>query len=142
MPIPTSPAGSSSSSRSTPRRFVRDDLSSILARGIEGAVYNGTGTPQPTGILQSPSITNVVALGTNGAAPTFSAMVQLEELLGKGNADMGNLAYVTTAAGKGTLKQTPLQGLSQTSYVPKMIWGGQRGQRLPKPTTPTSCRAT
>lgn len=105
-----------------PETFVREDLAAILGRGIEQAVYNGTGAPQPTGILQAGSITNIVALGTNGASPTFSAMVQLEELLGKGNADMGNLAYVTTAAGKGTLKQTPIQGLSQTSYYPKMIW--------------------
>jgi HK97 family phage major capsid protein len=102
--------------------FVRDDLSNILSRGIETAVYNGTGAPQPTGILQAAGITQVVALGTNGGNPTYQAAVQLEEQLGKANADTGNLAYLTTAAGKATMKQTPKQGMSQTTYVPIMLW--------------------
>lgn len=105
-----------------PELFVREDLAAILSRGIESAVYNGTGAPQPTGILQNSAITNIVALGTNGGYPTWQAACQLEELLGKGNADMGNLAYVTTPAGKGTMKQTPIQGISQTSYYPLFLW--------------------
>ncbi len=110
-----------------PEQFVRQDLAAILARGIETAAYNGTGSPQPYGVLQAAGITQVVALGTNGGNPTFQAMVQLEEQLAKSNADFGNLAYVTTAAGRSTLKMTPKQGISQTSYVPQMIWepGGQ-----------------
>jgi HK97 family phage major capsid protein len=103
--------------------FVREDLAAILARGIETAVYNGTGSPQPTGIMQNSAVTQVVSIGTNGGYPAISNFIELEELLGKANADMGNLAYVTTPAVKGTLKQTPIQYQSQTSYVPVPIWG-------------------
>jgi HK97 family phage major capsid protein len=106
--------------------FVREDLAAILARGIETAVYNGTGSPQPTGILQNGSITQVVSNGTNGGYPTYSDFVQLEELLGKANADLGNLAYVCTPGVKGSLKQIPVQGQGQTSYYPIFIW--QNGQ--------------
>ena len=105
-----------------PEQFVRQDLAAILARGIESAAYNGTGAPQPTGILQAAGITQVIALGTPGGAPTFTAMVQLEEALAKSNADTGNLAYVTTPAARSTLKMTPKVGISQTTYVPVMIW--------------------
>jgi HK97 family phage major capsid protein len=105
-----------------PELFVRDDLSSILARGIESAVYNGTGSPQPTGILQAAGITQIVALGTNGGSPSYQAAVDLEEQLGKANADVGNMAYLTTAAGKATCKMTPKQGVSQTTYVPEFLW--------------------
>lgn len=104
--------------------FVREDLAAILARGIETAVYNGTGAPQPTGILQNSNITQIISNGTNGGYPTYSGFVQLEEQLGKANADMGNLAYVSTPAVKATLKQIPIQGQSQTSYVPKFIYEG------------------
>jgi HK97 family phage major capsid protein len=105
-----------------PELFVREDLAAILARGIETAVYNGTGAPQPTGIMQASSITNIIPLGTNGGLPTFQAACQLEEALGKGNADMGNLAYVTTPSGKGTMKQTAIQGIGQSSTFPLMLW--------------------
>ena len=106
---------------------MRDDLAQILARAIESAVYNGTGSPQPTGILQNGAITNIVSLGTNGGSPTWSAICQLEELLSKGNVDTGNLATVMTPAARGTLKQTPKQGLSQTSNYPLMLW--ERGEQ-------------
>jgi HK97 family phage major capsid protein len=105
-----------------PEMFVRNDLSNILSRGIETAVYNGTGAPQPTGILQAAGITQIIALGTNGGNPSYQAAVQLEEQLGKANADVGNMAYLTTAAGKATMKMTPKQGLSQTTYVPEFLW--------------------
>ena len=69
--------------------------------------------------------------------------VHLEEQLGKANADMGNLAYVTTPAGKATCKMTPIQGSRQTSYVPESSLGEDAGSSTStRPTRPTSCRAT
>jgi len=105
-----------------PEEFIRQDLTAILARGIEQAAYSGTGSPQPTGILTGGGFTQVVPLGTNGGNPSYQAMIQLEELLAKANADIGSLAYVTSPAGRSTLKMTPKQGLAQTSYVPIMVW--------------------
>jgi HK97 family phage major capsid protein len=110
--------------------FVREDLAAILARGIESAVYNGTGAPQPTGILQQSGLT-VIGLGTNGGSPTYAAMVQLEEALGKANADLGNLAYVTTPAAKGTLKLVPVQGTGQTSNFPVFVWANNQVNEYP-----------
>ena len=50
-----------------PEIFVRDDLGDILSRGIESAVYNGTGSPQPTGILQAAGITQSSPWGPTAA---------------------------------------------------------------------------
>ena len=104
-----------------PEEFVRQDLAAVVARGIEAAAYNGTGAPQPTGILQLGGITSV-SNGTNGGYPTMSTIIQMEEVLMKANADMGNLAYVFTPAGKATLKQIPRQFQGQTSYFPLPIF--------------------
>lgn len=110
--------------------FVREDLAAILARGIEAAVYNGSGAPQPTGILQQSGLT-VISSGTNGGAPTYPLAVELEEALGKANADMGNLAYVTTPQGKATLKLTPKAGNGQTSNFPIFVWEDNQVNEYP-----------
>lgn len=103
-------------------QFVREDLAAILARGIESAVYNGTGSPQPQGILGLSGVGNV-PLGTNGAAPTWTSIVQLEETLLKANVPMNaNIGLVMTPQAKATLKLTPKQMSGQTSYVPVALW--------------------
>ncbi len=90
--------------------FVKEDLTAILARGIDLAGLNGTGgSNQPLGIMQSPGITSTrtVALGTNGAAPTWSAMVELMTIVMRGNAaDLGEFSYITNADVYGTLATT------------------------------------
>jgi HK97 family phage major capsid protein len=103
-----------------PELFVREDLSAILARGIESAAYNGTGAPQPTGIMQLAGIT-AISEGTNGGPPTWIITCQLEEALGKANALQGNLANVCTPQALATFKQTAKQGTGQTSYYPRML---------------------
>ena len=67
-----------------PEMFVREDLAAILARGIETAVYNGTGAPQPTGILQNAASPTSSPLGTNGGSPTWSAACPARGAAGQG----------------------------------------------------------
>jgi HK97 family phage major capsid protein len=94
--------------------FVKQDLSAVLARGVDNAAINGTGlTNQPLGILQNTGITTgrTVSLGAAGGAPTFNAMVALTTIVYRGNAgDLGEFAYITNADGVGTLATTPKIG--------------------------------
>lgn len=101
--------------------FVREDLTAILARGLDLAALNGPGSGgAPLGLMQNTAITGsqVVSLGTNGGVPTFSALVELETIVARGNADIGALSYVTNADGRGTMKNTAKIG----STFPVFLW--------------------
>jgi HK97 family phage major capsid protein len=98
--------------------FVREDHAAVVARGVETAAFNGQGANgYPLGILQNMQI-GVYALGTNGAAPTWTQIVSMEAYPASFNADVGNLAYVTDALIRGTLKTTAKIG----STFPIYLW--------------------
>jgi HK97 family phage major capsid protein len=90
--------------------FVKEDLTAIIARGIDLAALNGPGSSQqPLGILQNSAITTgrTVALGTNGGAPTWAACVELHTIVARGNAsDLGEFVYIGNADVEGTLATT------------------------------------
>lgn len=88
--------------------FVRDDLTKIIARGLELGALTGSGgaNNQPQGLIGNTAITQIVALGTTGGAPTWSSMVALEAQLAESNAEAGKLGYLTNANVRGTLKTT------------------------------------
>lgn len=90
--------------------FVREDLTAILARGVDLAALNGSGSSnQPLGILQNTAITTgrTVALGANGAAPTFQSLVNLATIISRGNAaGLGEMSYIGNADVTGTLATT------------------------------------
>jgi HK97 family phage major capsid protein len=97
--------------------FARQDLLTTLALEIDRAAFNGSGSgAEPTGILQNSSVTTV-AMGTDGAAPTWAKMIELETTVATANADLGNLRYVTNGKGRGKMKVTP----RETGY-PVYIW--------------------
>lgn len=86
--------------------FVRQDLSDSMALGIDKAAIDGTGANgQPRGILTQIGVPTV-NLGTNGAAPTWAAIVAMETQLAQDNADVGSLGYLTNAKVRGKLKTT------------------------------------
>ncbi|UNC12865.1 phage major capsid protein [Acidiphilium multivorum] len=92
--------------QSTPdiEMLVREDLTAVMALGVDLAAISGTGANgQPTGILNQAGVGSV-ALGTNGGAPTFDALIQLETQLAQANAPEDNLAYLTNAHVVGELK--------------------------------------
>lgn len=86
--------------------LVRTDLATVLALAIDLAAINGSGANnQPTGILNASGV-NLVAIGANGGAPTYSHIVSMETEVAVDNADVGNLAYLTNAKVRGVLKTT------------------------------------
>lgn len=99
-------------------QFIRMDFAKVIALGIDLAAIAGTGTNnQPTGILNTSGIGSI-AIGTNGGAPTWAAIVGLETEVSQDNADVGSLAYLTNAKAKGKLKTT----LKSASSVSEFIW--------------------
>ena len=97
--------------------FVRNDLATVLALAIDLAAINGSGSNnQPTGILNTSGIGSVAG-GTNGLAPAWSHLVDLESAVSIANADVGTLGYLTNAKVRGKLKQT-----SKVSGQNGFIW--------------------
>lgn len=85
--------------------MVQNDIAQILGLAIQQAAISGTGASnQPSGILTQ--VTSSVIGGTNGAAPTWANIVQLESDVAVANADVGTLAYLTNAKVRGKLKTT------------------------------------
>ena len=85
--------------------MVQNDLATILGLAIQQAAISGSGASnQPSGILTR--VTASVIGGTNGAAPTWANIVQLESDVAVANADVGTLGYLTNARVRGKLKTT------------------------------------
>lgn len=86
--------------------FVRRDLATVIALELDRVAVNGSGASnQPEGILNTSGIGAVVG-GTDGAAPDWNDIIQLETEVAVDNADIGNLAYLTNAKVRGKLKRT------------------------------------
>jgi HK97 family phage major capsid protein len=100
--------------------LVRADIAAIHALAIDAAALKGTGASnQPTGVYTTSGI-GVVAIGTNGGAPTYAHLVNLLALIEIANADgLGEPAVITTPGIKGTLKLT--QKFASTNGDP--VWG-------------------
>lgn len=98
--------------------IVRMDLAEQLGIALDAAAIAGTGASnQPRGILETSGIGSV-AIGTNGGAPTFDHMVDLESALTNANADAGQLAYLTNSKMRGKLKKT----LEASSAGSEKVW--------------------
>lgn len=97
--------------------FVRRDIATTLAVAIDLASINGSGSSnQPTGVMNTSSIGSVAG-GTNGLAPTYAHMVDLESAVSQDNALQGSLAYLTNAKVVGKLKQT-----EKASNTAQYVW--------------------
>ncbi len=105
--------------------FVRADLAASIGQMLQAAAINGSGASnEPTGILNASGIGAVVG-GTNGLAPTYDHMVDLESAVANVNADMGNLAYLTNTKVRGKLRKT--QEFASTNGKPVWSSSGQAG---------------
>lgn len=99
--------------------WTRNELIRIIALESDRVGINGSGSGAvPQGILQNSSV-STVSLGTNGAAPTWASMVALESAVASGNADIGNMGYLTSAVGRGKLKTTE----KGSAGYPIYLWG-------------------
>lgn len=83
--------------------FVREDLMTVLAIARDLAAINGSGASgEPQGIL------NVTGIGavTFGGAPSWAKVVDFETQVANANADVGQMAYLTTPTVRGKWKTT------------------------------------
>ncbi len=86
--------------------LIRNDLMAVNALAIDLAALAGTGTAgQPTGILNTSGV-NLVAIGANGGAPTWTHIVGMETAISEDNAETETMAYLTTPGVRGKLKTT------------------------------------
>jgi HK97 family phage major capsid protein/HK97 family phage prohead protease len=98
--------------------LVQQDLATVLGLAIQQAAINGTGASnQPSGLLTL--ITPSVAGGTDGLAPNWAHIVELESDVSVANADVGTLSYLTNAKVRGKLK-----GTSKVSGQNGFVWDG------------------
>lgn len=105
--------------------FVRADLAAIVGLALQLAAINGSGTSnQPLGVLNTSGI-GAVAGGTNGGAPTYDLVVDLESAIANANADVGTLAFLTNSRVRGKLRKT--QVFSGTNGEPVWTSGRERG---------------
>lgn len=99
--------------------FVRRDLATTLALEVDRACINGSGSSnEPYGILNTTGIGDVAG-GTNGAAPTWAHVVNLESALANANAAINRLFYITNSKVRGKLKQT-----EKASSTAQFVWDG------------------
>lgn len=85
--------------------FISNHLVRKLSTVMEAAFINGSGTNAAEGILQTSGIGSVVG-GTNGAAPAWDDIVNLEREVAVDNALLGRLAYLTNSKVVAKLKST------------------------------------
>lgn len=97
--------------------WVRNDLAFQIAQVMDLRGLNGSGSSQPYGILNTVGV-GAVALGTNGAAPTWDMLVDLETAVASLDADVGALGYITNTKVRGKLKKT----LVAANTAGEMIW--------------------
>lgn len=87
--------------------FLRQDLMEAVALAIDTGALNGDGTGNnPTGILQNSNVALVEIDSTNGGAPTWAKVVEMETDVANSNAAFGSLGYVTNSKVIGKLKTT------------------------------------
>jgi HK97 family phage major capsid protein len=100
--------------------FVRMDIARTIALLIDLAALTGSGSSnQPRGLLNTSGIGSVAG-GTNGLAPTWDHIVDLETAVANSNANVNNLGYLTNTKVRGKLKKT--QQFSGTNG--RAIWEG------------------
>jgi len=87
--------------------LIRNDITNALAVAIDSAAVNGGGSNEPTGILQHSDVTTV-AMGTNGAAPTYAKLCDVEAGPENANAAMGTMQFLTNAKVRKKLRQVEI----------------------------------
>lgn len=96
--------------QSTPdiETILRNDMTNVLARGLDAAAIAGTGVTnnQPLGVLNQPGL-STVAIGTNGGALTWAAVLALIEAVEVSNVGDDARAFIGNARVKAAAAQTP-----------------------------------
>ena len=92
--------------------LVRRDLALQLTLAIDRACIDGAGTTEPLGILNTSGIGAVAS-----SATLWDDMVDLETEVAQDNADVGDLAYATSAKVVGEAKKAIKGGTGSGRFV-------------------------
>lgn len=95
--------------------LLRGDLAYQIAAKLEAYALNGSGSGEPYGILNTVGVGSVAG-GTNGLAPTWAHIVDLESAIANADAQQGALGYYTNPKVRGKLKQT-LKASGVAGYI-------------------------
>lgn len=88
-------------------QIILNEMIRAHANAVDKAAIQGNGSSgAPTGILSASNV-NSVALGTNGAAPTFAKLIEMETAVLDHDAPGDGLAYLFNPKVNGFLKSTP-----------------------------------
>ncbi len=101
-------------------QVIRGDIAHQIASAIDNVGITGGGSNEPTGIIQTAGIGSV-ALGANGAAPTWASVVNLQTEVAIDNALLGSLSWLTNPKAVGKMRQT----VRVASTDSKMIMDGE-----------------
>lgn len=96
--------------------FIMKALTEQMSAVQEVAFFHGGGTNEPTGIASTSGIGSVAG-GTNGLAPAWSHIVDLESSVASSNAASGKLAYFINSKTRGKLKQTASNGAASPFVI-------------------------
>ena len=89
-------------------QVLRNDIINTFARRIDDAAIEGGATNGPSGIIAN-SGTNVVAMGTNGAAITYAKVVEMMKAVEEDNAIINSSAFLTNPKVIAALRTTARQ---------------------------------
>ena len=87
-------------------RFILNNMIQSMAVEFEKAVINGAGSTEPTGLLTS--VTQTIALGATGAAPTYAKLLELIQTVLSSDGRNVNRRFLTNPKVVAKLKQTEL----------------------------------
>ena len=89
-------------------QVLRNDIINTFARRIDDAAIEGGATNGPSGIIANAG-TNVVAMGTNGAAITYAKVVEMMKAVEEDNALINSSAFLTNPKVIAALRTTARQ---------------------------------
>lgn len=87
-------------------RFIMQNMVQAMAVEFERAVINGAGSSEPTGILTQ--ITQTVALGATGGAPTYAKLLELIQVVLSSDGRNVNRRFLTNPKVVSKLKNTTI----------------------------------
>jgi len=96
--------------------YTMNEIRKAIENEIDKAALTGaSGGDSPVGVLNTSGV-NTVAMGTNGAVPSFAKMVELETEVFVDNANGARMAYVSNSKVRGKSKTTVLES-GQATYL-------------------------
>lgn len=103
--------------------LIINDIVREIALKMDYACINGSGTNEPTGLLNATGV-GLVEIGADGGPVTWAHIVQMESLVEAANVDPTTGAYVVNAKTNGYLKTTPKEAGQPIYLVENGVMNG------------------